>query len=52
MERSGENGARTGIEIAIELIQQIKPAVQGVYLMPAFNRFDYIAEIIETVKKP
>ncbi len=52
MERCGENGARTGIEIAIELIQQIRPAVQGVYLMPAFNRFDYIAEIIETVKKP
>jgi homocysteine S-methyltransferase len=52
MENSGENGARTGIEIAIELIQQIKPAAQGVYLMPAFNRFDYIAEIIEAIKKP
>jgi homocysteine S-methyltransferase len=51
LERSGENGARTGIEIAIELIQQIKPVVQGVYLMPAFNRFDYIAEIIEAVKR-
>ncbi len=52
MENSGENGARTGIEIAIELIQQIKPDVQGIYLMPAFNRFDYIAEIIEAIKKP
>ncbi len=52
MENSGENGARTGIKIAIELIEQIKSDVQGVYLMPAFNRFDYIAEIIEAIKKP
>jgi homocysteine S-methyltransferase len=51
MERAGENGAHTGIEIAIELIQQLKKVVQGIYLMPAFNRFDYSAEIIEAVQR-
>jgi len=51
MERAGENGAHTGIEIAIELIQQLKKVVQGIYLMPAFNRFDYAAEIIEAVQR-
>ncbi|HWR65947.1 MAG TPA: bifunctional homocysteine S-methyltransferase/methylenetetrahydrofolate reductase [Bellilinea sp.] len=48
---SGDNGARTGIEIAIELIEQIKQFAQGIYLMPAFNRFDYAAEIIETSRE-
>ncbi len=48
---AGENVTRTGVKIAIELIEQIRPVVQGVYLMPAFNRFDLTAEIIEIVVK-
>jgi methionine synthase / methylenetetrahydrofolate reductase(NADPH) len=50
MERSGENSPREGIKIAIELIEQTRAFAQGVYLMPAFNRFDYVAEIIEAVR--
>jgi methionine synthase I (cobalamin-dependent)/5,10-methylenetetrahydrofolate reductase len=50
MNQAGEKGAYAGIKIAIELIQQIRPLVQGVYIMPAFNRFDYTAEIIEAIK--
>jgi 5,10-methylenetetrahydrofolate reductase len=48
---AGEKGAYTGIQIAIELIQSIRSQVQGVYLMPAFNRYEFAAEIIETVRK-
>jgi 5,10-methylenetetrahydrofolate reductase len=48
MSNAGENGARTGVQIAVELIQQVKDSTQGIYVMPAFNRFDYAAEIIET----
>jgi hypothetical protein len=51
MEASGGNGASEGIKIAIELIEQMRPHIQGIYLMPAFNRFDAAAEIIEAVKK-
>ncbi len=51
MARSGDREARTGIEIAIELIYQIKQFAQGIYLMPAFNHFDYAAEIIETTRE-
>jgi hypothetical protein len=29
----------------------MRPHVQGVYLMPPFNRFDYAAEIIEAIKQ-
>ena len=47
MNAAGEKGARVGIEIAIELIGQLRACSQGIYLMPAFNRFDYAAEIIE-----
>ncbi|HAD06709.1 MAG TPA: bifunctional homocysteine S-methyltransferase/methylenetetrahydrofolate reductase, partial [Anaerolineaceae bacterium] len=51
MTSAGERAAQTGIEIAFELIQQMAEIAQGIYLMPAFNRFDYAAEIIERVRK-
>ncbi len=49
MTQAGEKSSHTGIEIAIELIDQIRPFVQGVYLMPSFNRFDATAEVIEAI---
>ncbi len=51
MHAAGENGNRTGIQIAIELIEEMRESIQGVYLIPAFNRFDHIAEIIESFQK-
>jgi methionine synthase I (cobalamin-dependent)/5,10-methylenetetrahydrofolate reductase len=48
MAEAGENGARTGVQIAIELIARLKPLVQGVYLIPAFSRYHDVAEIIES----
>jgi homocysteine S-methyltransferase len=51
MVNSGDNGAHTGIEIGIELVNQIREFAQGIYLMPAFNRFDYAAEIIESTRQ-
>jgi len=50
MERAGENAAKEGVKIAIELIEQIKPWAQGVYIMPQFSRFDLVAEIIDAIK--
>lgn len=50
MKKSGSNSASEGIKIAIEQINTLKEVVQGVYLMPAFNRFDYAAEIIEAIR--
>jgi homocysteine S-methyltransferase len=48
MDAAGEKGAREGIRIAVQLIQELRSFASGIYLMPAFNRFDYAAEIIET----
>ena len=42
-----DKGAKKGIELAVKLIGELRSVAQGVYLMPAFNRFDYAAEIIE-----
>ncbi len=49
MEAAGENSYQEGIKIAIELIEQTREHSRGVYLMPAFNRFDVVAEIIEAI---
>ncbi|HSM23914.1 MAG TPA: bifunctional homocysteine S-methyltransferase/methylenetetrahydrofolate reductase [Anaerolineaceae bacterium] len=51
MRKAGDKSATEGIKIAVELIEELRSEVQGVYLMPAFNRFDYVSEIIEKVKK-
>ncbi len=45
-----ESGIKVGVELAVELIQQIKGWASGVYFMPQFHRYDMVAEIIEKVK--
>jgi methionine synthase I (cobalamin-dependent)/5,10-methylenetetrahydrofolate reductase len=50
VEGAGEDGVKVGIELAVELIDQIKSWAGGVYLMPQFHKFDMVAEIIEKVK--
>ncbi len=50
IESAGENGAKVGVELAVELIEQIKSWAGGVYIMPQFHRYDMVAEIIEAVK--
>jgi homocysteine S-methyltransferase len=49
MSEAGEHGAAAGVKLAVELVQQLKGLAQGVYLMPAFGRYDHAAEIIEAI---
>ena len=51
IEDAGENGARVGVEVAVELIDQLKTWANGVYIMPQFHKFDMVAEIIEKVNR-
>jgi len=46
LHQAGKQAPRTGVNIAIDLITQMKEWSQGVYLMPAFNRYDLAADII------
>ncbi|MFN2303224.1 MAG: methylenetetrahydrofolate reductase, partial [Anaerolineales bacterium] len=48
--QAGDRAALEGQKIAVELIQELRSDFQGVYFMPAFNRFDVIAEIIDRIK--
>lgn len=50
MERAADHGAREGIRIAAELIAHIKGWGQGLYIMPQFNRYDVVAEIVDMVR--
>jgi methionine synthase / methylenetetrahydrofolate reductase(NADPH) len=49
IEEAGEEGARVGVEVAVELIEQLKTWAGGVYIMPQFHKFDMAAEIIELI---
>ncbi len=39
-----------GINIAVELIEQVRAWASGVYIMPPFGRYDVAAEIVERVQ--
>jgi homocysteine S-methyltransferase len=46
---AGDDGVKAGVEIAVELVEQIKAWAGGVYIMPQFHKSDMVAEIIEAV---
>jgi len=45
-----ERGVKAGVEIAVELVDQLKAWAGGVYIMPQFHKYDMVADIIEKVK--
>jgi len=51
LKKAGESAPQVGIRIATELIDQMRSWASGIYLMPAFNRYDLAAEVIEAVNK-
>ena len=46
MVKAGEQGAVEGVNIAKEFLKEAKSMVQGVYIMPPFNRFDMAFDIL------
>jgi methionine synthase / methylenetetrahydrofolate reductase(NADPH) len=48
---AGENAWRAGLEMAGELVSELRTAnVAGIYLMPQFGRYDLAAEVVEAAK--
>jgi methionine synthase I (cobalamin-dependent)/5,10-methylenetetrahydrofolate reductase len=47
---AGANSPWEGVRIAVELIEQVRELGQGIYIMPAFGRYDLAAEIIEGIR--
>ncbi len=42
--------ATTGVQLALEIAAALSPRVQGIYLMPALQRYDLAAEVIEGIR--
>ncbi|KAA3658887.1 MAG: bifunctional homocysteine S-methyltransferase/methylenetetrahydrofolate reductase [Chloroflexi bacterium] len=40
-----------GVKISQEILGEIRPFVQGTYLMPAFGRYDLVADVIDGVRE-
>lgn len=51
IESAGEGAAKAGVELAVDLIQGIKPWASGIYMMPQFHRYDLVSDIIMNVKE-
>ncbi len=51
MQRAGEAGTAEGIEIALEHIDETRslPYVSGIYIMPAFGRYEIAAEVTRRI---
>ncbi|MDD5088780.1 MAG: bifunctional homocysteine S-methyltransferase/methylenetetrahydrofolate reductase [bacterium] len=49
MQNAGTEGARVGVELARAFLLETYSLVQGVYLMPPFNKFDMAVEVIDVL---
>jgi homocysteine S-methyltransferase len=50
MEKAGEDGARVGLELAEELLEEVRKIAAGVYLVPSFGRYDDMCTLVERLK--
>jgi methionine synthase I (cobalamin-dependent) len=50
LRQSGDQAPQEGVRIVLELVAEMRTWARGIYLMPAFNRFDLAAEIVDGVK--
>ena len=50
MKEAGEHGLEEGAAIARETVQAARGGIQGIYLIPAFGRYDVAAELVEQIK--
>jgi homocysteine S-methyltransferase len=44
---AGDHGSVAGIQFAKEIIKESKPMVAGVYLMPPFQKYDIVKELMD-----
>ncbi len=50
LDDAGERAPLVGVDIALGLVEELRSFAGGVYIMPAFNRFDLAAEIVAAAK--
>ncbi len=47
--RQSDHPQQEGVQIAQEILQAIRPFVQGVYLQPGFGRYDLVADVLDVL---
>jgi homocysteine S-methyltransferase len=50
MRRAGDDGRAEGMNIACELWQELMEFAQGLYIMPPFHRYEWVAELLDAVR--
>ena len=50
--QTADNPQLEGVKIAQEIVVGIRPFVQGIYMMPAFNRYDLVADVLDVLERP
>jgi homocysteine S-methyltransferase len=51
MRAAGERGTEVGLEAALRLLHEMRPLVQGTYIMPSFGRYEQSAELVRRVRR-
>ena len=49
--RAAADPTAEGVAIALELVAELRADVQGVYVIPAFGRYDLAADILDAVTR-
>jgi homocysteine S-methyltransferase len=49
MAKAGERATEEGVKIAKEFLREACAMVDGVYIMPPFNRFEMAYELLEVL---
>jgi methionine synthase I (cobalamin-dependent)/5,10-methylenetetrahydrofolate reductase len=49
MREAGDRGLHAGIEMAQDIVRQIRRRYGGAYLMPSFGRFEVVAEVLDAL---
>lgn len=51
LEAAGKGATHEGVRIAVELVEQIRSWANGIYITPAFGRYDLVAEVVEACRQ-
>ena len=51
MTKAGDKGAQVGLELAEELLEEVKHVCQGTYLVPSFGRYDDMCTLTKRLKQ-
>ncbi|MBA3943774.1 MAG: bifunctional homocysteine S-methyltransferase/methylenetetrahydrofolate reductase [Herpetosiphonaceae bacterium] len=49
MKLAGPEGRKEGVRMARELLREVRPLVDGVYVMPSFQRWEVAAEVVDVL---